>query len=307
MNRFRQFDFFPAWGWLTSVLLLSFLVTGYARAEDGVSVTDDLGNVITLKHPAKRIIALAPHIVEVVYAVGSGDKLIGAVNYSDYPQAAKQIPRVGTYKSFSTEAILRLQPDLVLAWYSGNGPQRVAHIQALGIPVYFTEPRKLGDIGESMEKIGVLTGSDIARQERQKFDSTLAELAKTYSGREPVSVFYQVWNDPLQTLNGDHLISDVIRLCGGRNVFSTAQTLSPQVSVESVLRVNPQVIVASGMGEARPEWLDDWRRWPSLQAVSNEQLKFIPPDIIQRNTPRVLQGTQIMCKHLQAARDFYYP
>ncbi|WP_439135341.1 cobalamin-binding protein [Pseudomaricurvus sp.] len=298
----------PQWKWLLVLIWSQVLLSGYVHADkSSVEVTDDLGNVIHLAQPAKRIVALAPHIVEVVYAVGGGDKLVGAVNYSDYPQAAQNIPRVGTYKSFSTEAILRLQPDLVLAWYSGNGPQRVAPIQALGIPVYFTEPRKLGDIGESMEKIGVLTGSTIAKTERQHFDSTLASLTKTYAGQQPVSVFYQVWSDPLQTLNGDHMISDVIRLCGGRNVFSKAQTLSPQVSVESVLRLDPQVIVASGMGEARPEWLDDWRRWPSLQAVQNEQLKFIPPDIIQRNTPRVLQGTQAMCEHLQKAREFYYP
>ncbi|GAB3094439.1 cobalamin-binding protein [Pseudomaricurvus hydrocarbonicus] len=291
---------------LLAVGLAGLLWAGAATADDAVEVIDDLGNLVRLERPAKRIVALAPHIVEVVYAVGSGDKLVGAVNYSDFPEAAQQIPRVGTYKAFSAEAILRLNPDLVLAWYSGNGPQRVAPIQNLGIPVYFSESRTLKDIGESMEKIGILSGSKTAVTARQKFDVTLQALTATYSNRQPVSVFYQVWSDPLQTLNGDHMISDVIRLCGGRNIFSNVQSLAPKVSVESILRIDPQVIVASGMGEARPEWLDDWRRWPSLQAVKNQQLKFIPPDIIQRNTPRVLTGVKAMCEHLQDAREHYY-
>ncbi len=273
---------------------------------DAVEVIDDMGNRVSLPHPARRIVALAPHIVEVAYAVGSGDRLVGAVSYSDFPEAAKALPRVGTYKAFSSEAILRLNPDLVLAWYSGNGPERVAAVQALGIPVYFSEPRKLDDIGSSLEKIGVLSGSAEAKVIRQQFDQELQRLRQTYQHRQPVSVFYQVWNQPLQTLNGDHLVSDIVRLCGGRNIFAEAQSLAPKVSVEAVLRLNPQVIVASGMGEARPEWLDDWLRWPSLRAVQQKQLKFIPPDIIQRNTPRILQGAKTLCEQLQDAREVYF-
>ncbi len=270
-----------------------------------VSVVDDLGNRITLDQPAQRIVALAPHIVEMVYAVGSGDQLVGAVNYSDYPQAAKALPRVGTYKAFSAEAILRLNPDLILAWHSGNGVQRVAPVQALGIPVYFSEPRSLQDIGKALEKIAVLSGRDNPQESKLIFDQALQQLRAQYQHKAEISVFYQVWNRPLQTLNGDHLISDVIRLCGGKNIFNDADTLAPQIGIESILRLNPQVIVASGMGEARPEWLDEWTRWPSLTAVQNAQLKFIPPDIIQRHTPRVLQGAKMMCEHLQQARNVY--
>lgn len=286
-------------------VLLGLLITAcQSLGAQPVEVIDDVGRKVTLAQPAQRIVALAPHIVEVVYAVGSGEKLVGAVNYSDFPESAKLLPRVGTYKAFSAEAILRLNPDLILAWHSGNGPQRIAPIEALGIPVYFSEPRTLEDIGSAMEKIGVLSGASHYRQARQEFQTTLDTLTEQYSQQQPVSVFYQVWNKPLQTLNGGHLISDVIRLCGGRNVFEDAKILAPQVSVESILRLNPQVIIASGMGEARPEWLDEWQRWPMLQAVKHQQLKFIPPDLIQRHTPRVLQGAQMMCEHLQAARQY---
>jgi iron complex transport system substrate-binding protein len=299
-----------SWNKVLGILLMAIMpvmAASAAVADTAVEVLDDLGNVIRLERSATRVVALAPHIVEVVYAVGSGDRLVGAVDHSNYPEDAQTKPRVGSYVAFSTEAILRLQPDLVLAWYSGNDPQRVAQIKALGIPVYYTEPRRLQDIGQTMEKIGVLTGSTTAQQQRQNFDLVLKNLSDTYANRQPLTVFYQVWNKPLQTLSDEHMISDIIRLCGGRNVFAEAQTLAPQISVESVLRLDPQVIVASGMAEERPEWLDDWRRWPSLQAVKNEQLKFIPPDIIQRSTPRILDGAQAMCAHLQNAREFYYP
>ena len=289
----------------TGLLLVGLLTTAAFSSAEPVSVIDDLGNKVSLDRPAQRIVALAPHIVEMVYAVGSGDKLVGAVNYSDYPKAAQKLPRVGTYKAFSAEAILRLNPDLILAWHSGNGSQRVAPVQALGIPVYFSEPRALDDIGLALEKIGVLAGVENPAQAKLEFTAKLETLRSQYSHQSPVSVFYQVWNQPLQTLNGEHLISDIIRLCGGENVFSDAKILAPQISVESILRLNPQVIVASGMGEARPEWLDEWKRWPSLVAVKNQQLKFIPPDLIQRHTPRVLQGAKLMCEHLQQARNVY--
>lgn len=286
---------------LVAVLLMA--AASQPRAE--ISVVDDLGQTLVLEKPAKRIVALAPHLVEMVYAVGEGDKMVGAVSYSDYPLEAKALPRVGTYKAFSSEAILRLKPDLVLAWYSGNGLERVDPIKNLGIPVFFTEPRKLEDIGRVMGKIGELTASTTAAAEAEAYRARLHLLRSQYEDKKPLSVFYQVWNQPLTSLNGKHLISDVIRLCGGRNIFADAVAFAPKVSVESILRLNPDVIVASGMAEERPDWLDEWRAWPSLKAVQNEQLKFVPPDIIQRHTPRILLGASQMCSHLQAARAHY--
>ena len=270
-----------------------------------IVVNDDHGNRVVLAKPADRVVALAPHIVELIFAAGSGHTLVGAVSFSDYPEEAKQIPRVGNYKVYSEEAILRLKPDVVLALYSASGDQHLQNIKRFGIPVYFSEPRKLEDIGSAIARIGKLTGSTVAVQAQLKFERRLASLRQQYANVEPMSVFYQVWNQPLQTINGEHLISDVIRLCGGRNVFSEASVLAPKISVESVLRSDPQVIVASGMADERPEWLDEWHKWSKLQAVQNAQLKFIPPDLIQRHTPRVLQGAQMMCEHLQRARDHY--
>ncbi|WP_339669081.1 cobalamin-binding protein [Dasania marina] len=288
-----------------AVIAWTLIASATILPAHAIQVTDDSGQVIQLDKPASRVVALAPHIVELVYAVGAGDKLVGAVSYSDYPEEAKNIPRVGSYKSFSAEAILRLQPDLILAWHSGNGAERIKKIEELGIKVYWGEPRTLLSIEKSLRNVGMLLGEKIPGAAAEAYNKKLTSLQQQYQNKKPISVFYQVWDEPLQTLNGEHLISDVINLCGGRNVFADEPALAPKLSVESVLHTNPQVIIASGMGVERPEWLDAWLTWPQLQAVTNKQLYFIPPDILQRHTPRILQGAEIMCQKLELAREVY--
>jgi len=286
------------------IALLWVLLTPAGSAQ--ITVRDAMDRTLVLEKPATRMISLAPHITEVVYAAGAGEQLVGAASYSDYPEAAKAIPRVGSYDSVSYETLLTLKPDLVLAWHEGNGEDVVTRLQSLGLNVYVGEPRALEDVAESLRVIGVLTGNEeVADAAASRFMQQLNALRETYSSREPVTVYYQIWNEPLLTLNGDHLISDVVRLCGGRNVFADAMPLVSRISVESVLRANPQVIIASGMDKARPEWLDDWREWSAMTAVKNDQLYFIPPDILQRHTPRIIEGATLMCEKLQQAREHY--
>ena len=286
------------------IALLWVLLTPAGSAQ--ITVRDAMDRTLVLEKPATRVISLAPHITEVVYAAGAGEQLVGAVSYSDYPEAARAIPRVGSYDSVSYETLLTLKPDLVLAWHEGNGEDVVTRLQSLGLNVYVGEPRALEDVAESLRVIGVLTGNEqVADAAASRFMQQLHALRETYSSREPVTVYYQIWNEPLLTLNGDHLISDVVRLCGGRNVFADAMPLVSRISVESVLRANPQVIIASGMDKARPEWLDDWREWSAMTAVKNDQLYFIPPDILQRHTPRIIEGATLMCEKLQQAREYY--
>lgn len=283
-----------------SVLIFCLSVQANAR----IAVTDYLDRRVELEKPAQRVVALAPHIVENLYAAGAGNTLVGAVDYCDYPPEAKEIPRVGAISAYSLEAIVALKPDLVLIWGSGHGAKVLPRLVALGLPVYASDPRTLEDIPRSIRDIGKLTGnSPRAEQSAVRFETRHAQLQKKYGGRQPVSVLYQVWNQPLQTLNDAHVISDVIRLCGGRNIFGDAPTLAPRISLEAVLTRDPDVIIASGMGEARPEWLDDWKKWPSLSAVKHNHLYFVPPDIIQRHTPRILQGTQLLCEHVAKARS----
>ena len=270
-----------------------------------IEVEDDSGRTVVLEAPAQRLVALAPHIVETLFAAGVGDRLVGAVEHSDYPASAREIPRVGNYQLFSVEAIVRLKPDLVLAWNSGNSAQAIAQLRSLGFPVYESRPRRLEDIGRAMARIARLTAEPEAQRAAENYFSQLQALRQRYWQLPPVDVFYQVWNDPLQTLNGEHLFSDVLGLCGGRNIFAEESALAPRIGLEAVLRADPQVIIASGMAEERPEWLDDWRRWTDLQAVQEQQLYFVPPDLVQRHAPRVLQGAEIICGQLQQARAVY--
>ncbi len=277
------------------------LTSAVCQAE--ISVTDFLGRTVTLEKPAQRIIALAPHIVENIYSAGAGDRLVGAVDYCDYPEEAKKIPRVGAISAYSLEAIVALKPDLVVMWNSGLGGKNLPKFLELGLTVYASDPKTLEDIPRSIRDYGVLTGQQaVADKNAQEFSERLHQLRKQYRDQKTVSVLYQVWNQPLQTLNDEHIISDVIRLCGGTNAFGDAPTIAPKISIESVITRNPQAIIASGMGEEKPEWLDDWKKYPGLSAVKNGNLFFVPPDIIQRHTVRMLQGAERMCEALEVAR-----
>ena len=168
------------------------------------------------------------------------------------------------------------------------------------------DPKTLEDVSETIRQVGRLAGtSEQAEATARAFDARLADFRQRYSERPAITVYYQIWNEPLLTLNGEHLISDVIRLCGGRNAFADAMPLVSRISVESVLATDPQVIVASGMDEARPEWLDDWLAWPALTAVKEKQLYYVPPDLLQRHTPRIMDGAALLCEHLESARAVY--
>lgn len=269
-----------------------------------IEVTDALGRTVSLSQPAERIVALAPHIVENTYSAGAGDKLVAAVNYSDYPPEAQQLPQLGSYKAVNLERILALEPDLVILWGSGNGESIQRQLERLGVTVYVGEPAELEDVAAAVRDVGVLAGtSEVAESAADRYLNDLEALRERYSERQPVSVFYQVWNDPLQTLSDQHLVSDVIRLCGGRNVYADAAVLAPTISRESLLDRDPEAIVASGMGEERPEWLEEWSAWPRLTAVEHDNLFFVPPDIIQRHTFRILEGAQLFCEHVDTARQ----
>ena len=268
-----------------------------------ITVQDFSGREVTLDQPAKRIVALAPHIVENLYSAGAGDKLVGVVSYSDFPDEAKNVPEVGSYNAFSLEQVLALNPDLVVMWGSGNGMQTLSTFEALGIPVYVSELRQLSDVPKSIRNLSQLAGTPaIGEAEASRIETELNALQRRYGEKRSLSVLYQIWNDPLQTVNGEHLISEIIALCGGHNVFGDASSLAPRVSIESVLLRDPDAIVASGMGEARPEWLDQWRAYPSLTAVADEALFFVNPDHLQRPSARIVLGAQSLCQQLDQIR-----
>lgn len=268
-----------------------------------VSATGSDGITVALPAPAQRIVALAPHLAENLFAAGAGAMLTATVEYSDYPSAAGAIPRIGGYNSLSIEAIVAQQPDLVLAWGSGTGHNIVRRLRELGIPVYSDEIRSLMDIPHSLRALGRLAGTNAsAERSAVSFERKLASLRARTAGTIPVQVFYQIWHDPLQTIGGEHLISEVIALCGGRNIFEGTQGLAPRINRESVLLRNPDVIVASGSSENVATWLSQWRELPGLRAVENDALYVINPDLIERPTPRLLSGARELCDRFDSAR-----
>ncbi len=283
------------------LFLLCVFVCLPAAAE--IVVTDVGGTRIKLTAPARRIISLAPHITELLFAAGAGDRVVGNVEYGDYPPAASAVPKVGGYSRLDLEAIVALKPDLVIGWETGNAPAAVARLRTMGLSVYLSQPNRMEDIAGELERIGKLAGTEVAANAAATaFRERYARLAARYGERPSVDVFYQIWKQPLMTVNGKQIISDAIRLCGGRNVFAALPILAPTVTVEAVIAANPEAIVASGMGDSRPEWLDDWRRWSALAAVTGDNLYFIPPDLIQRHTPRILDGAEKLCTHLETVR-----
>ena len=278
------------------------LASGFALAE--VAVTDDTGAVVRLDRPARRVVTLAPHLTETLFAAGAGDTLVGTVEYSDYPEAAQSVPRVGGYSRLDLEAVVALKPDLIVAWHSGNAPADVDKLRALGFPVYLSQPGRLENVAREIERLGRLAGSpETAEEAARRFRARLAGLHAQYGGKPVVRTFYQIWKQPLSTVGSGQIISSAIRLCGGENVFGTLETMAPVVTVEAVIAADPEAIVASGMDAARPEWLDDWKRWPALIAVARDNLFFVPPELLQRHTPRLLDGAERLCRHLETARS----
>ncbi|MCC8391726.1 cobalamin-binding protein [Paraburkholderia sp. MMS20-SJTR3] len=292
---------------LRAAAALSLALTALST-HAAITVTDDSGATVTLPAPAQRVISLAPHVTELLYAAGGGSKMVGAVSYSDYPPAAEQLPRVGDNKALDLERIVALKPDLIVVWRHGNAQRQLERLRELHVPLFFSEPRRLDDIAVSLTKLGQLLGtSATADAAAAAYRSDIARLRAQYSQRPSVSVFYQVWDKPLMTLNGEHMISDVIALCGGRNVFAGLQPLVPTVSIEAVLAANPEAIVTAAPGATRPDTplpqLDTWRAWPRVAAVANNNLFAIDGDLLNRPAPRLAQGAQLLCEDLELARS----
>jgi iron complex transport system substrate-binding protein len=280
--------------------LVLFLQAAALRA--AIALHDDRGREVVLQNPAQRIVSLAPHLTELLFAAGAGAKLVGTAALSDYPPQARAIPVIGDSAAIDVERIMALKPDLVLAWMSGNPPAEIAKLEQLDIRVFVTEPRSLEVIADDIAVLGRLAGTErTADAAAAQFRGDVAALRREYQGRRKVSVFYQVWHEPLMTVNGNQVISEVIGLCGGRNVFAGLKALVPSVSLESVLAADPEAIVTTSEQPAA-QALDSWRRWTHMRAVRSGNLLVIPPDEISRPTPRLLNGARRLCAQLDHVR-----
>ena len=283
--------------------LLGLVSVATAATTSALTVVDDRGVRIELAAPAQRIVTLAPHLTELIFAAGAGERIVGTVAYSDFPAAAQRIERVGDASALDLERLVALRPDLVVVWQGGTPQRQLDVLAALGLPLYYQQPRSLESIADSLERFGALAGtSALARPAAARFRERLAGIAARYRGRPPVSVFHQVWDRPLMTVGGGHLISQVIALCGGRNIFEGLSTLAPVVSTEAVLDADPELIVGAGTGTPSEAGLGAWLAWPQLRAVSRGNLHVLPPDLISQAGPRILDGAQQLCDAMDAAR-----
>jgi len=281
---------------LAAVLPLAWL----QPASAAVTVQDDAHRSITLEAPARRIVSLAPHATELLFAAGAGPYVVGVSQYSDYPPQAAHIASVGSSTALDVERIAMLKPDLVVAWSSGNSAAQVTALRRLGIPVFESEPRDFDSIASSLERLSALAGTEaVGRPAAQSFRQRLHALERTYRDRPAIRVFYQVWKAPLMTLNDAHLVSHVLRLCGGLNIFGKLRQLTPTVSLEAVLQANPEAIFSS----ATQEELADWRRFSGLSAAAHGNLFTVHGDWLSRPGPRILDGAAEICAKLDEARS----
>ena len=294
--------------WAVPLLVLSIVLFPVPRSPipaaqaQPVSVTDDRGKLVALAQPAQRIVALAPGLAELAFAAGAGARLVGVSRLSDYPAEVRGLPQVGDAVRLDFEMIAALHPDLVLAWRSGNAPADVARLEQLGPAAYVSEARRLADIPRHLRALGALAGTEAAAERAAAaFESGVDELRRRYAGAAPVRVFYEVWRRPIMTVGGAHLVSDLITLCGGQNVFAETRSLAPTLSAEALLAAKPEAVLGGTRGGGEERYAADWR------AQAPEPLRALPvfyvdPDLVQRPGPRLVEGAKAVCEALDRAR-----
>ncbi|MFN0039987.1 MAG: cobalamin-binding protein [Burkholderiales bacterium] len=264
-------------------------------------ITDDAGQTVKTRPAARRAVALAPHLTELVFAAGAGDFLVGVTRGSDYPPAAAAIPEIGDASSLDFETVLALRPDLVLAWGSGNRVTDIVRLRKLGLRVLVLEPETLEDVARHLRLIGELFATAVtAERAAAAYTARTSALRRKYASATPVSVLFEIWHQPLITVNRRHVISEVIRLCGGRNVFADLQQLASAVSAEQVYWADAQVVITGS--EAADAGIASWRGDTSLRAVRDGRVYSVPADLIARQTPRILDAAEKICMNLDAVR-----
>ena len=253
--------------------------------------------------PAKslRIVSLAPNLTELTFSAGAGERIVATVEYSDYPAAARSIPRVGDAFRIDYERVLALHPDVVLAWESGTPRNVISRLRELKLNVRVLATYRIDDIPDALREIGTIAGTtQIAERAGAQFEREIGALRAEYGARPVVSVFLQINDRPLFTVNGKQIMSELVTLCGGRNVFADLNDLAPEIGEEAVIAADPQVILATDNSGA--DALEHWRRWQRMRAVRTGNLYVLPPDDMARPTVRLARGAAELCRTLETAR-----
>lgn len=286
---------------LCRVIGIGFLLNAGAAVAQTVQVVDGRGATIRLAQPAQRIITLTPHLTELVFAAGAGTHLAGVARFSNYPEAARRLPVVSDAGQFDPELLLALKPDLVLAWKNGTPAAVVTRLENVGLPVFVLESVRLEDVARGIDTIATLAGTRMeGSRARDAYSAGLQALRARRNSGAPVHVFYEIWPQPLMTVNDRHIISDVLALCGGVNIFGALRPLTPEVSREALLAARPEVVLGGSSAETAAGFAARWAALPPpLGAIP---VHHIAPDLIQRPTPRLLEGARLVCAHLDTVR-----
>jgi iron complex transport system substrate-binding protein len=281
---------------LFATLVAAMLLWLPLCAGAALTLTDDSGRTLHLAHVPQRIVALAPNITELLFAVGAGAQVVGADSFSDYPQQARRLPRIGDASRINFERIVALHPDLVVGWRGGNRSADLHAIRQLGLPLLLTDAHRLSDVARLLRLLGSASGhAGHGESAAREFERRLAALRARYAGAKPQRVFYQIWDRPLMTIGGKHWIDDALSLCGGRNIFADLDAASPVVSLEAVLARAPEVIVSASDA---PDNRAMWQGFAQLPAVRRGAFIRLDADDLHRPTPRVLDGVAALCAAL---------
>ena len=266
------------------------------------TVTDDEGKAVTVKAPPLRIVSLSPGGTEMLFAAGAGGQVVATVEYSDVPAAARSVPRIGDALAIDMERLVLVHPDVVVAWPAGGNPAQREKIARLGIPLYQQQTSRLAELAPSVRRLGALAGTEATAGEAARaIEARLAALEREYAagawgaGRHP-TVLLQVWNRPIYTVGGRHLMSDALALCGARNVFADLPEPGPVVDIEAVIARDPDIIIAAGPPGESAAWLPDWRRFPTLAAVRQGRLLAFEDQALSRLGPSFLDATEALCR-----------
>lgn len=285
------------------ILVLTLLLLGACAAEAQIAVTDALGARVSLDAAARRVVSLAPHATELLFAAGAGREVVGVLAPADWPAEARSVPKVGDASAVSVEGIAALRPDLIVTW-PYLAPLQLERLRAMNIAIYVSDPRTPAAIADDLERLGTLTGhAGHAAAVATALRARLRALAQRYTDARAVRVFYEIWDKPMYTVGGGHLISAAIELCGGRSIFGDLPSPAPEVSIEAVLAAAPDAIVAGADGAVRPAWLDAWRAWKTLPAVALDNLFVVDADLLHRAGPRFIDGVEQLCAVLSTARS----
>ncbi|QDF68626.1 cobalamin-binding protein [Shewanella sp. SNU WT4] len=257
--------------------------------------------VVAARSPAMTIVALSPHSVELLYAIGAGDRIVATIDHADFPVDAKKIPSIGGYYGISIEKVVSLKPDLVVYWQTGNRPEDIERLKSLGITLYNSDAKTLSSVATTLSELGQLTGLQAeADKVAADYLAQLAMIEQQYQMSPPVSVFYQLWPKPLMTVANGSWIQQIISICHGDNIFADSMSEYPQVNVEQVVMAMPQVILQSE-NHGNVSGID-WGKWPMIPAVKNKHITQLNADLLHRPTPRALLGIRSLCQALDAAR-----